>query len=334
MKISTAIRWGRIAILLGILLWLICVLFHPFEPRYQGRRLSAWADILAQPLYDEEPNAQVAQELRANADQAADAIRHVGKRALPYALKWSYAKDSAFKEKFNEWAGTIHLFGAQITELYEIHFHSADELNYRSVQVFKALGPAAAPAIPALIKMLQDKEVAVIAASDLYYIGPDVIPPLIEALTNRNAQVRKFAAAILARFPSQIRPAAPLLLSCLKDEDYEVRETAAYALGSIGTDAPTVVPALMAAFNLETNKPQWPFVSALGCFGTNATLAVPLLVKILESPDQTAQSGLLKRITMNALRKIDPETAKPFIEKWKAGFTNTVPTLRQPPASP
>jgi hypothetical protein len=55
----------------------------------------------------------------------------------------------------------------------------------------------------------------------------------------------------------------------------------------------------------------------LGNLGTNAGPAVPLLVHILESNPAEFHSST-KEQALGNLMKIDPDTAKPFVQKWKA----------------
>ena len=182
-------------------------------------------------------------------------------------------------------------------------------------------------------------------------IGTDAIPPLTEALTNSNEHVRTGAAITLGSFESQARDATPALIQCLKDEnprarsaaamslarlggdtnavvsallpclkdkDVRVREMAAVSLGDIHQKPETVVPALLASIEKETDiLPMNYLLGGIARFGTNARPAIPVLVKIIES-----KRIMVADHALGALRKIDPEAAKPFIEKRDAGNTN------------
>ena len=186
MKISTVIWKCRPFLLVGILVWLLCIIFHPFEPRYEGRRLSAWAADLLAP--DEFWDTLPASEALAKQDKAVAAIRHFGIKAMPLAIKWCGAEDSALEEKLKDWINGQKIFQVQIP--------SDSDYQRRGVKIFEVLGPIAKPAIPSLIKLLGEKDhnAACIASSDLVYIGPDAIPPLIDALKNQNAQVRRIGS--------------------------------------------------------------------------------------------------------------------------------------------
>jgi hypothetical protein len=84
-----------------------------------------------------------------------------------------------------------------------------------------------------------------IAAAALGRIGRAAVPSLIQALKNRDPDVRKEAALVLARIGPDAFQAVPDLTALLDDENEEVRKAAARALGQIGPDAAEAVPALM-----------------------------------------------------------------------------------------
>ena len=114
--------------------------------------------------------------------------------------------------------------------------------------------------------------------------------------------------------------AVPALLQCLKDKNEGVRLVAVRSLGLIKEDAPIVVPAIVRCFEEETNyyPIRLDYFRAFENFGTNAKPAVPILIKIIESH----KMDYMGYPALHALNKIDPETAKPFIEKWKASVSN------------
>jgi hypothetical protein len=66
-------------------------------------------------------------------------------------------------------------------------------------------------------------------------IGPDAVPPLIEALKAKDRETRANAAYVLGHQTPPPREALPALARALKDEDKEVRRRVAYALHSIVT---------------------------------------------------------------------------------------------------
>ena len=101
-------------------------------------------------------------------------------------------------------------------------------------------GPPAEPGqykeiVPALLEALADADGGVrqLAAATLVKIGPDAVPPLIDALKAKDRESRANAAYVLGQQVPAPREALPALAKALKDEDKEVRRRVAYALHSI-----------------------------------------------------------------------------------------------------
>ena len=291
------------------------VIWRPFEPRFQGKRLSAWAEDLyvSGTLLDNGgiPSWQERNEVVQKHQKATEAIRHIGAKALPYALKLCQARDSALKTRIEDWLDAQNLV--------DFEFTSAVDKRLEGVYVFSALGPVAKPAIPFLILLLNDLSSGSTAALALYGIGPDSVDPLIEALGSRNVNTRKNAAYGLALLQARATPAIPALVRCLKDEVAEVRYSAARALGYIGEESDTVVPALIKCLESETNLSgsAQQIIMALGRFGTNSHAAVPMLVQIVET-NRSLPERFIAGSALSSLRKIDPETAAALAEKLEA----------------
>jgi HEAT repeat protein len=118
------------------------------------------------------------------------------------------------------------------------------------------IGPAAKPAVGALIAALGDTDDAVrdAAAETLAVFGKDAVGPLTAALKHTDASVRRGAAAALGHMGPDARDAVPALIAMVKnDADSDVREAVVRALGSIGPDAKAAAPALRDAL---TDKEQ------------------------------------------------------------------------------
>jgi hypothetical protein len=100
--------------------------------------------------------------------------------------------------------------------------------------------PPAAPGqykdvIAPLLDALADSDGSVrqLAAATLVRIGPDAVPPLIEALNAKDRETRANAAYVLGHLARSARTALPALARALKDDDKEVRRRAAYAIHNI-----------------------------------------------------------------------------------------------------
>lgn len=105
-----------------------------------------------------------------------------------------------------------------------------------------------------------------------------------------------------------------VLLPSLKDKDEGVREMTAIALGDIHQEPKQVVPALFACIDAETNPaslvPNYA-LGAIGQFRTNAKPWSPILYEMIVSNG----FNTWPRDGIGALNKINPEMAKPLIEK-------------------
>ena len=333
-----------IVFLVGISIWLLCVIFQPFEtkgPLYQGKKLTDWAEETDQGVVFLGHPTSTNQE---QSELAIAAIRHIGTNALPVALELCEAKDSWPRQQLAEWVEQYD--NDHWTNRFPIHIKPDWQKNCDGISIIWALGPAAEPAVPVLTQWLQsqDRQIAEIAMLALPGVGTNAIPPLEQLLNSPRQDVRIRAAIILAEhFSPQAHPAVPVLLECLGNQKLDVltRYRAIYSLSVIKQDSPAIVPVMIRYIQGETNNLtlQNPDSGALGdCFralgnfGTNATPAVPLLVDILRSdpkfpaPESPGFSGE----ALGTLKKIDPEAAKPFLERWNAALAALT---NAPPAS-
>lgn len=364
MKIPS-IRWKWLAaiVLAGIVAWWIYSLLRPFklrhpEPSYQGKTLQAWArevdlnDFFRKPTY---------RQRHEKSERAIVAIQHIGTNALPAALDLLAAKYPWLKRKTEEviqqW---IDRYNSQVEEHNEgfskdqwrrkiqFAFISEGERQYEGANIIWALGATTKPIVPQLIQLFQspDKEIVENMMLALPGAGTNVVPPLIKLLDNTNKDVRIRSAMILGKFfSSQAHPAVPVLLHCLNDSNLNlVRHLEAiYSLGCIGQDASVIVPAVtnyirrgMQLSEINTNRLPSNYMEMRSCFsvlgrlGTNATSAVPFLVHFLKTERQFTRNAPLKGAALGALNEIDPEMAKPFLEKRRAenlralGGTNSI----------
>src|SRR5207302_2830294 len=108
------------------------------------------------------------------------------------------------------------------------------------IDVLEALGPAAAPAAPALVKALSDPDPFVrwAAARTLGKISPvaadRAVPALAGMLMDADLDLRVAAAAALERYGRAARTAVPDLIRALAATDVEMRVAVIHALGAIG----------------------------------------------------------------------------------------------------
>jgi len=125
-----------------------------------------------------------------------------------------------------------------------------------AVAAIATLGPEAKDAIPVLMKALDtrqsqgrrvrdNRQMIMRTAYALTRIGPDSIPPLVQALSQDDQGLRIGAARALGPMGTQAREAIPLLVNNLADGREPVRDETVAALGLIGPEAgPALVTAL------------------------------------------------------------------------------------------
>jgi HEAT repeat protein len=154
----------------------LVVMKVPPNPEYQGRNLSSWlADLDSlQPAVTREKGRL--------------AVRAIGTDALPMLI------------------GKIREPETVIGALRRLsRFQDAMEITpqnvnaWRAIYAFRALGPAAAPAIPALAELLEHESTSCISMLALVAIGRDAAPSLTNALHSTSSLVRSNAAYGLAR---------------------------------------------------------------------------------------------------------------------------------------
>lgn len=157
------------------------------EPVYDGKSLSEWMI-----------------ELGTESDDSLDlpeyAVRQMGTNALPALLRMIRSRDSRFKLKLMELAAK--------QSLIPVHFTPASARQWRAIWAFRALGPAA---VPALTNLLGDP--------------------------NATVFVRQYAAVSLGQYENQAKAAVPALLQAVNDPDAQVRTAAAASLKKIDPEA-------------------------------------------------------------------------------------------------
>ena len=181
----------------------------PVGPAFQGRALNAWL----KDLHDTSPVVR---------NRAAEAVRQIGAEAVPPLVKLLRQRDSALKLRLARWANVLLPWpGSQ----------SVAEKQVPAIQACRALGPAARPAIPELIALLDGGETVGEAMHALAVIDISLFP-LSGALTNGaySARVRRSVARRLAGGGYAPHQVVPALVLALQDADPGVSEAAAASL--------------------------------------------------------------------------------------------------------
>jgi HEAT repeat protein len=125
--------------------------------------------------------------------------------------------------------------------------------------VLGRIGPAAAPAVPALAELAEKDPAANVRKAATVALGgvggddPAVTRALIAPLNDADLDVRNAAFDSLHGFGPKAKAAVPALIGLLKDSDARIRQQAAEGLEQIGPDAREAIPALREALKDPVN---------------------------------------------------------------------------------
>lgn len=238
------------------------------QPVYHSKPLSFWVTKAGQiEQYDGVP-----------AD-AAEAIRAIGPKAVPFLLDWMPRPETLHQDRPSGTPGW-------------------DELEF----AWYALGSQGKSAIPILARIINqpqrtmdDYSVWTESAKAISYLGPDAILPMLTAATN--LQGRHEVWELLHNFQNlgtNGAAAVPALLHWTNDPDYFVRSGVVSALGGIGQHPELAVPALLNALEHDANgMVRRDAAEALGTFAKDSESVLPELTKLLKDPDWQARGGAL-----------------------------------------
>jgi len=284
----------------------------PFAKAWSQALLGGLAQLwgpqtLIQALMDESVRVReaAADALAESGPQAVDAVP-----ALLQALK-NEERDWALRQAASDALGAI---GSEaVPALIEALADEDEQVRRAAAGALRDMGPQAGDAIPALIQTLRDKDVSMDAASALGEIGPQAIPALVEAVDDRDAQVRRGAILALGFIGPEAKEAAPLIIQALEgDAEWLVRSGAANALGWIKPDASEAVPALVQALEDESEYVRSAAADALGEFGAQARDAIPALIEALGDE----YSGL-RSSAARALRDVSGQDLGEDRDRWQ-----------------
>lgn len=168
-----------------------------------------------------------------------------------------------------------------------------------AVRAIGEMGPRAAPAVPALARLLEDRSLRPAAAHALGEIGPEAapaIPAMIMALKRDGFYHDHFHGGIIIPSIAKIGPAAvPALIALLEDRRsprWEAIRAHGLLLEFIAPPIARIGPSsLFALAGRLEDRPQPPIevVRALGRIGREAKEAMPHLAPLLSDPDATVR---------------------------------------------
>lgn len=166
-----------------------------------------------------------------------------------------------------------------------------------------AMGPKAAPAVPALVWVLTNRVISeierVVAAQTLASIGPaasNAVPALIDSFANGEIGTRMVAAEALGSIGAAAAAAVPTLVANLKSPMGEIRISAVVALVAIGTARTNAMSEGLQLLSDPDGKVrdaavQWVAASARGFKGEVRAGAVQALVARMDDPNPSVING-------------------------------------------
>ena len=175
-----------------------------------------------------------------------------------------------------------------------------EQVFFWSATALTNLGPDAHEATPELIKRLRRSgrryrdQVRLRMVTALTRIGPAAIPQLIDALDNESQSIRSGAAKVLGNMGSTAHEAAPRLFALLGDEEIYLGETAGAALGKIG---PAAHPQVLEALGSDNENIRAAAAVAIGWMSQPGEPAKRLAKRLEAEPSS--------RVTANGLEALN-----------------------------
>jgi HEAT repeat protein len=308
-------------------------LLWPSEPEYLGRPLSAWLrDLTA-------PDPAVNQPAR-------QAVLAMGTNALPALERHLRARDSWLGQWVTAAQGRLP-HRLWVLAMQTTRARNALERRWQAAVALSVLGPAAAPALPALVRALEDPEPRVVthAAEALFLIGPPAWPGLVGALRSTNDHTFYTAGYALRRAGAALSNQAPALVEVFLETSAPRRETLTPLLAALGESAVAALGQRLA----DTNAARVEQVAtALRQMIAREFGALRGVAALMNHPDARVRAGaarvlggeaLWPRSSINALIQAlgDPEAsvrtaaAEALAEaaQWTDWVTNALPALRR-----
>jgi HEAT repeat protein len=187
-------------------------------------------------------------------------------------------------------------------------------LQARTALVLRRMGPAAAPAVPALSEALAEarptarREILFALAA----IGPaarPAVPSLVRLLAKPDAETQYAAVYAVGRIGPAAIEAKPLLEKGLSSGDELIRTACVWALARIDPQCPTVAQGLPVLIeNLRNTSPVLRIEAAasLRCLGPQARSALPDLKQALHDDNE-----LVREMAGEAIRTIESTATAP-----------------------
>lgn len=265
------------------------------QPHFEGRALSTWMARLDDGKRERDTELtwvcwqEVLAKRTAEQQKAAEAIRQLGEKALPYIRAALTSKDGKLD---------------QLEEKFGLS-DRPETRRYRAALALDALGPAAKPMLPELAEYLEGTNCAKQAALGLAAIGPEGWAVLTRGILSSNNIAAACSIWALGMYRvSGDGTVAALKYTMTNGESLYQDAQAAWALAEIGRDKGELVPMFVQGLKSPREDMRWACALALGKLGRDAEPAVPALVEALQD-----KRPKVREDAAQALQEIDPDAA-------------------------
>ncbi len=197
----------------------------PREPVYQGKTLTEWI---------KEADASTSDR---PAPEARAALNAIGTNGVPFLLKNFTRPVSEWRQRFNAWAGKHRSLKFRLRDDRTLIDNAGIGLMH--------LRTNAAPAVPVVVRHLDDPLRGWAARMILFYAGDASLPPLTAAAASTNIHAVSNALLTLGMMAGGKGPALDALLAGLRHPDPGIRRTVVRSLARAATARANYLPHLV-----------------------------------------------------------------------------------------
>ncbi len=272
------------------MMMLLLLFFYPREQRFQGKTFSQSLRGFSHDGYQlgtEPPYSPVGVfSPSTERSQATDALEHFGKPDVAALVRLAGAKHSMLSPIWVWMSGKLPFL--------KLQYSTASEKQSQAVAAFIHYGSRSAPAVPALLTLLQDERTARPALYALAFVGSDAerqVPALTNFLIHAHpSYLQMDAMATLGELGQKAREAQPVLsLRLMSTNDY-VSAMAAVTLSRVGARSPRLAALIthrLASATAQrgyTASPAEMYLWAIGNLGSGAKDSITVIAQFTNSP--------------------------------------------------
>jgi HEAT repeat protein len=224
-------------------------------------------------------------------ERARTVVHQWATNSLPLLLDWLNLREPLDTQGFFEpafVAGVDHFLSKLKIPPLPLTLRWRPNKTQQALWFLHELGPAAKPAIPGLLPLLNDndEELAAKVSELLSELAPDSIPGLIETISGGKERASVRAARTLESIGPEARTAIPALRVLLGSSSSKLRYAGAHALYTFGEPPVALIPPFV-----EAMKGKNEAIASEACAGLKdmVPLSVPYLTHALSNRTERVQ---------------------------------------------